>query len=144
MKLRGIDHADIRVRSIAEVEAFYDALLPALGLSRKTESHVGDDGEWHAVDATRPRNAIEYHTPAEPGSLGWFVGFIEDPTTIATRTRIAFALDGEEHLGACERLVRVAGGRIVEGSSDVNYPAFFFEDPVGTRLEICARRPKTC
>jgi catechol 2,3-dioxygenase-like lactoylglutathione lyase family enzyme len=142
VKLRGLDHADIRVPSIAAIEAFYDAVLPALGLSRKTESHVDSEGEWWPVDPARPRNVIEYHTPIEAGAPGWFVGFIEDPGMIATATRIAFAADGEAGLQALETLVRGAGGRVVEWSSDENYPALFFEDPGGTRLEICARRPR--
>jgi catechol-2,3-dioxygenase len=45
-------------------------------------------------------------------------------------------------LPALEPIVRAAGGRIVEWSSDDGYPALYFEDPVGTRLEICARRPR--
>jgi catechol 2,3-dioxygenase-like lactoylglutathione lyase family enzyme len=142
MKLRGLDHADIRVRSIAAVEDFYDEVLPALGLSRKSESHVGNDGEWYAVDEAHPRNVIEYHTPIEAGSPGWFVGFIEDAGTVATATRIAFALDDEADLVNAETIVRSAGGRVVEWSSDENYPALFFEDPIGTHLEICARRPR--
>ena len=142
MKLLGLDHADIRVRSLSAVETFYDALLPELGLSRKSESHVAADGEWYDVDANRPRNVIEYHTPIEPGASGWFVGFIEEPAMIPTATRIAFALDREDALVAAEALVRSAGGRIVEWSSDEKYPAIFFEDPAGTRLEICARRPR--
>ena len=140
MQLLGLDHADIRVPSIAAVEHFYDALLPALGLSRKSESHVGSDGEWYDVDAAHPRNAIEYHTPAAPGERGWFVGFIEDAGMIPTKTRIAFALDAETDLPAVEPLVRDAGGRVVEWSIDAGYPALFFEDPAGTRLEICTRR----
>jgi catechol 2,3-dioxygenase-like lactoylglutathione lyase family enzyme len=142
MKLQGLDHADIRVPEILAIEAFYDALFPVLGLSRKSESHVGADGEWYDVDATHPRNVIEYHTPIEPGSPGWFIGLIEDPGMIPTKTRIAFALDSEENLKAVEPLVRNAGGCIVEWTSDDSYPALFFEDPAGTRLEICARRPR--
>jgi catechol 2,3-dioxygenase-like lactoylglutathione lyase family enzyme len=142
MNLKGLDHADIRVPSLRAVEGFYDALLPKLGLSRKSESHVGSDGEWYDVDDARPRNTIEYHTPVEPGSAGWFVGFIEDPGMIPTKTRIAFALDAEEHLRDVEQIVRDAGGHIVEWSIDAGYPALFFEDPAGTRLEICARRPR--
>jgi catechol 2,3-dioxygenase-like lactoylglutathione lyase family enzyme len=141
VKLTGLDHADIRVASLAAVEAFYDALLPALGLPRKTESHVGPDGEWYDVDVTHPRNAIEYHTKSEPGARGWFVGFIESDGTVATETRIAFGLDREDDLARIEDVVRAAGGRIVEWSIDPAYPALFFEDPVGTRLEICFRRP---
>ena len=110
MKILGLDHADIRVPSIAAVEPFYDALLPALGLSRKSESHVGDDGEWYDVDLTHPQNVIEYHTPIEPGSPGWFVGFIEDPGMLPTSTRIAFALDLEANLPG-HRAARARGGR---------------------------------
>jgi hypothetical protein len=142
MKLLGLDHADIRVPSLVSVERFYDALLPALGLSRKTEAYVGGDGEWYDVDSEHPRNAIGYHTPVEPGSAGWFVGFVEDRSTIPTATRIAFALDVEANLTALEPLVREAGSRIVEWSIEAGYPALFFEDPAGTRLEICARRPR--
>jgi catechol 2,3-dioxygenase-like lactoylglutathione lyase family enzyme len=142
MHLKGLDHADIRVVSIAAVERFYDMLLPALGLSRKTGAHVGADGEWYDVDESHPRNAVEYHTPVETGSPGWFVGFIEDPAGAVSRTRIAFALDDGAQLEAVERLIRAAGGRAIENSGDPNYPSVFFEDPSGTRLEICARRPR--
>jgi catechol 2,3-dioxygenase-like lactoylglutathione lyase family enzyme len=138
-RIVGIDHADVRVASLAAVETFYDTLLPALGLSRKTEAHVGRDGEWYDVDATRPRNAIEYHVPAgvEPH---WFVGFIEDVHTQSNRTRVAFTLDDRDKLGAIERLVRDAGARVIEYANEPDYPALFFEDPIGTRLEIVARR----
>lgn len=138
-RIVGIDHADIRVASIAAVESFYDALLPALGLSRKGEAHVGRDGEWYEVDASRPRNAISYHVPAsvEPH---WFVGFIEDVHTQANRTRVAFTLDDRDKLGTVERLVRAAGGRVIEYAIEPDDPALFFEDPIGTRLEVIARR----
>jgi catechol 2,3-dioxygenase-like lactoylglutathione lyase family enzyme len=142
MTIVGLDHADIRVPSLAAVEGFYDALLPELGLSRKSESHVAADGEWHNVDAAHPRNVVEYHTPEVPGSPGWFIGFIEDPGMTPTKTRIAFGLDAEANLAAVQPLVLRAGGRIVEWSIDPEYPALFFEDPTGTRLEICARRPR--
>ena len=142
MRLTGIDHVDLRVPSLAAVEVFYDAFLPALGLSRKTESHVGADGEWYDVGPDRPRNVAEYHTPIVPGELGWFIGIIEDSEMRVTKTRVAFALDDVQNLAAMEPLVRNAGGRIIEWSSEPGYPALFFEDPLGTRLEICARRPR--
>ncbi len=140
MEITGVDHADIRVPLLEAVEPFYDAFLPLVGLSRKSFSHVGSDGEWYDVDAAHPRNTVEYHTQNLPGTLGWFIGFIEDPLMIPTQTRIAFALDGEANLPAIEALVRKAGARAVEWSIDPGYPALFFEDPCGTRLEICARR----
>ncbi len=142
MRLLKLDHADVRVASIAVIEPFYDAVLLPLGLSRKTHAHVAEDGEWHDVDVSHPPNAVEYHTPVEPGSAGWFIGFIEDSSNPASATRLAFALDSEADLAAVEPLIRAAGARIVEWSSDAGYPALFFEDPLGTRLEICARRPR--
>jgi len=142
VKLLCLHHADIRVPSIAAVEAFYDAVFPALGLSRKTEAHVGPDGEWYDVNDHRPRNAIEYHTPLAAGVPEWFVGFIEDTPMVPTATRFAFAFDREDELAAVETLVRDAGGRVVEWSIEADYPALFFEDPVGTRLEVCVRRPR--
>jgi catechol-2,3-dioxygenase len=129
------------VRSLAEVEPFYDAILPILGLSRKIESHIDARGDWHAVDPTHPRHVIEYCTPIVPGSRDLFVGFIESEHTIASETRIAFAIAEARDLDAIEALVSTAGARIVERSENPLYPAIFFEDPVGTRLEICARRP---
>ncbi|MBD5653862.1 MAG: hypothetical protein IAI50_01625, partial [Candidatus Eremiobacteraeota bacterium] len=126
MKLIGIDHVDIRVRSIAEVEAFYDALMPALGVSHKTASHVAADGEWHDVDDSHPRNVFEYFPPQVVGQVSWFVGLIEDAETIATATRVAFTLDDEEALAAVERIVREAGGSVVESSIVETYPAIFF------------------
>jgi catechol 2,3-dioxygenase-like lactoylglutathione lyase family enzyme len=142
MRLLKLDHADVRVASIAAVEPFYDTVLVPLGLSRKTRAHVDTDGEWRDVDAEHPPNAVEYHTPIEPGSAGWFIGFIEALDMDSSPTRLAFALDDEASLAAVEPLVRAAGGRMVEFSDDPGYPALFFEDPLGTRLEICARRPR--
>jgi catechol 2,3-dioxygenase-like lactoylglutathione lyase family enzyme len=142
MRLTGLDHADIRVRSIAEVEQFYDALLPALGLRVKMEFHVAPDDEIYDIGPGRPRNVIEYHTPAAPGERYWFVGFIEESSTAAVGTRIAFALEDESAIPEVEALLRRVGARVIEPGSET-YPAIFFEDPIGTRLEICARRPKT-
>jgi hypothetical protein len=46
------------------------------------------------------------------------------------------------NVAECRTLVRNAGGRVIEWSIEPTYPALFFEDPAGTRLEICARRPR--
>ncbi len=140
MRLLGLDHADIRVSSLADVEAFYDALLPALGLLRKVRSHVAADGEWYPADERRPPNAIEYMTPVEAGAPGWFIGFIE-ARSMPSLSRIALRLDEESALPAVHALLTQCGARNIEWSTSSDYPAVFFEDPAGTRLEICARRP---
>ena len=141
MRLTGLDHADIRVRSIAAVEAFYDAVLPALGLPVKTPAHVAADGEWHDVSPDRPPNAVEYHSTAEKGARYWFVGFIEDESTAAV---------GDAHRVRARRRVRAgprwkrccappAHTRARAVGKRIGIRPIFFEDPVGTRLpEICA------
>jgi len=141
----GIDHLDIRVSSITAVEDFYDKFMRLLGLSIKTRSHVGADGEWTTIARDRPCNVIEYH---EPVSGEWrpesFVGLIEDDASMkATRTRVAFAVADPSQVRAWEPLLRTFGAQAIEFAEDfAAYPAVFFEDPVGTRLELCARLRK--
>ena len=142
MKILGLDHADIRVPSLAAVEAFYDALLPALGLSRKSESHVGSDGEWVDVDVTHPRNVVEYHTPIVAGSPGWFVGFIEDPGMKPTATRVAFALDAEANLRSRSCATPAAGSS--SGRSTPAIPRSSSKTPPARawKFALAARAPK--
>ena len=140
----GIDHVDIRVSSIAAVEDFYDRFMRLLGLSIKTRSHVGVDGEWTTISRDRPCNVIEYHerTSGESGPER-FVGLIEDASIVATRTRLAFAAASPDEVRAWEPVLRAWGAQAVEFAGDfAAYPALFFEDPVGTRLELCARKRK--
>jgi hypothetical protein len=135
------DHVDTRVRSVAEVEPFYDRLMPALGWERKTTAHVDAAGEWRDVDDAHPYNAIEYYASAEgPGPPPAFIGFIEDPEMKPSKTRIAFALSSPLELIEWEPRLREFGAKHVERSEDMDgYPALLFEDPSGTRLELCAR-----
>jgi len=132
-----IDHVDTRVRSIALVEPFYDRLMPALGWTRKTVAHVDADGEWLEVDQAHPYNTIEYYAPSDGDNPTNFIGFIEDPAMTPTRTRIAFGVTRAALEGWAARL-RELGAKNVEPGDD-DYAALFFEDPAGTRLELCAR-----
>jgi hypothetical protein len=116
--------------------------MPALGWTRKTFAHVDADGEWHDGEEARPYNAIEYYAPSDGERPANFIGFIEDATMTATRTRIAFGVT-KAALDGWEARLREFGAKNVEGS-DGDYPAVFFEDPAGTKLELCARimRPR--
>jgi catechol 2,3-dioxygenase-like lactoylglutathione lyase family enzyme len=139
----GFDHIDVRVPSLALVEPFYDALLPALGLTLKTYSVVDVGGDWHDVEPGEAYNAVEYCEDPKPHDKGRFIGFIEDPSMIPVRTRIAFLVESKDDVLAFETRVKGIGGRDVE-FEDPRFdprPAVFFSDPAGTRLEICARRP---
>jgi len=141
---RGFDHADVRVPSLAAVEAFYDALMPDLGLPVKFFSYVDPDGNWNAPSDEHPYNTVEYHETLVPGEPGRFIGFIEDRTMRTTATRIAFRVATVFDVERLRERVRELGARAIEVDDDfAAYPAVFFRDPGGTALEICARRPKS-
>lgn len=134
----GFDHVDVRVSSLALVEAFYDRLMPLLGLTRKRTAFVDAKGEWLQKDADGNYNTVEYYTPAEPGAVSFFIGFIERSDHVPGLTRVAFRIENlPEWLPALEEL----GAHNIEPSEEMSvYPAIFFEDPAGTKLELVARR----
>jgi catechol 2,3-dioxygenase-like lactoylglutathione lyase family enzyme len=138
----GFDHIDLRVRSLAAVEKFYDGLLPKLGLTRKKYSHVDAGGEWHEPSDDKPYNAAEYYEELESGAAAFFIGVIEDDAMHPTATRVAFRVASRADLDVWERDLASIGAVRVEPSADMeSYPALFFEDSAGTKLELCARRP---
>jgi catechol 2,3-dioxygenase-like lactoylglutathione lyase family enzyme len=143
MRFLGYDHVDARVTSIARVEPFYDRLMPELHLPEKRYAHVDPGGEWYDASEERPYNAIEYHEEAHasPGGPAFFMGFIEDPQMVPTSTRIAFRIPSEADLIHWHAMLLAIGARAIEWSEGEEYPAIFFEDPCGTKLEVCARRP---
>jgi catechol 2,3-dioxygenase-like lactoylglutathione lyase family enzyme len=140
----GVDHVDVRVRSLALVEPFYDAIMPQLGLVRKTFAYIDPDGEWHDIGGDERYVAVEYFEDAAPGAAERFIGFIEDRSLVSTATRIAFRVADVSALVAWEAILLANGARAVEYSSDMHaYPALYFEDPAGTKLELCARKPRS-
>lgn len=138
----GYDHVDCRVSSLAAVEAFYDELMPQLGLSRKRFSYVDDDGEWHEASPEHTYNAIEFYEEPQADRATFFIGFIERRDHVAGLTRIAFRTD-VGRLMELEALLERLGAKRIERSADLDaYPAIFFEDACGTKLEIVARAPR--
>lgn len=136
----GIDHLDVRVPSIDAVETFYDGLFPELGLARKVFAVIGADETWTYVGPGEPRDVVEYFAEPEPGRPAHFIGLIEDPRTVPVATRIAFRVaTGAEVKRWVERLPSLGACNVEVDDDFASYPAVFFEDPVGTRLEICAR-----
>lgn len=133
----GFDHIDCRVRSLAAVETFYDDLMPEIGLSEKRYAYVDPDGEWHReFDAY---NAIEYYEIAHPTKPRRFFGLIENPLHRNNDTRIAFRV-AYERLNELIALLRRIGAAGIELSEEMEtYPAVFFEDPAGTKLELIGR-----
>ena len=137
----GFDHVDARVRSLARVETFYDALLPSLGLVDRTTSFVDADGLWHPSGPDERYNVVEYTEPPMPGHPSRFLGIIEDAGMEPVRTRIAFAVASKRAVLEWVPRLEALGACNIELDDDMDgYPAVFFEDAVGTRLELCARR----
>ena len=138
----GYDHIDCRVSSLAAVEAFYGELMPELGLPRKRFSYVDDDGEWHEASADHTYNAVEFFEEPQADRATFFIGFIERRDHVAGLTRIAFRTD-LGRFGELEALLKRIGAKRIERSANPEaYPAIFFEDPCGTKLEIVARAPR--
>lgn len=138
---QGYDHIDCRVRSLAAVEAFYDRLMPELGLPEKRRSFVDAAGDWHDVPENEEHNTVEYYEPARSDRARFFMGLIERADHVAGLTRIAFRVSPERLL-ELEALLPQLGALAVERHADMAaYPAVFFEDPDGAKLEIVARLP---
>jgi predicted enzyme related to lactoylglutathione lyase len=121
--MRRFDHIDLRVPRLAEVTAFYETLLPALGFSRRA-----------AVEGW-----LQFEAADE--AVTEFFGITESSAHIPNENRVAF---WAETVAEVERLAQVAaraGARNIEGPMDYEsgYYAVFFEDPCGNRLEVCHR-----
>lgn len=137
MPFLGIDHIDCRVRSLAAVEPFYDELMPQLGLTEKRYAHVDAHGEWH--ETSDSYNVVEYYESAGDGRARHFMGLIEDPLHRHNDTRIAFRIHRADLDALATFLARI-GAQQMEWSDNLeSYPALFFEDPGGTKLEIIGR-----
>ncbi|MGH7660637.1 MAG: VOC family protein [Vulcanimicrobiaceae bacterium] len=138
----GFDHIDTRVQSLAKVEPFYDRLMPLLGFTRKKLSYVDETNYWSDPKPDGTYNTAEYYTSGTGNEAPFFIGFIERPDTAPTWTRIAFRVEDATD-PQWMVILRDIGGRNIEPSDDMSaYPAIFFEDPAGTKLEIVSRRPR--
>jgi predicted lactoylglutathione lyase len=120
------DHIDHRVRSLASVSAFYDALMPALGYTKRVAGQI----------------MIEYYHPDEADP---FFGIHQHAGHSPSLTRVAFAARTRVDVDRIGALLESIGARKVQGPMDCAdyrqpYYAVFFEDPEGNRLEVCCRR----
>ena len=122
--MRRYDHIDLRVRSLAKVRSFYNALLPALGFDRDAKIEG-----W-----------IQFENSSEKGA-GEFFGVTESANHMANECRIAFWASSRAEVDRLAGVVVNAGGQNIEGPAyeSPGYYAVFFEDPSGNRFEICHR-----
>jgi catechol 2,3-dioxygenase-like lactoylglutathione lyase family enzyme len=123
-----LHHIDIHVRNIDAAQALIDALAEHIGYRRITGSDE----------------------PEEPGFVGYETatgerprfGLIPDPASRPGSTRVAFAVETREQVGAAARVAREHGARAIEGPGlhpeYGDYYAVFFEDADGNKFEICA------
>jgi predicted enzyme related to lactoylglutathione lyase len=120
---RRFDHIDLRVARLAEATPFYEALLPALGFTRR----VDIDG-WLQFEAGG-------------GAVTEFFGVTESSAHQPNENRIAFWAESEEEVDRLAKIAIAAGARNIEGPMpyEQGYYAVFFEDPWGNRLEVCHR-----
>jgi predicted enzyme related to lactoylglutathione lyase len=120
---RHFDHIDLRVPRLADVVAFYETLLPALGFSQR----VVVEG-W-----------LEFEAPGETATE--FFGITESPAHVLNENRIAFWAETPADVDRIGKVAARIGARNIEGPMDYapGYYALFFEDPCGNRLEVCHR-----
>jgi predicted enzyme related to lactoylglutathione lyase len=121
---RRYDHIDLRVPRLADATEFYEALLPALGFTRK----VPIEG-W-----------LQYESSG--GEITEFFGVTESPGHVANENRIAFWAESNDAVDRVAAIAKSAGAQNMEGPMpyEPGYYAAFFEDPCGNRLEVCHRR----
>ncbi len=127
MKKRFFDHIDLRVQNRARAQSFYSKILPALGFTRDESG-----AKWGAFEVESGNGPVE------------FFAFDEDPNHRPNQTRIAFWADTRKEVDAVAEIVRLAGGRNLEGPQiwteyTPGYYALFFEDPDGNKMEVCCR-----
>jgi predicted enzyme related to lactoylglutathione lyase len=117
------DHIDLRVPRLADVTAFYETLLPALGFTRRDEIE-----DW-----------LQFEGGDE--EITTFFGVTESPGHVANENRIAFWAETNAEVDRAAEVARRAGALNVEGPMVhvPGYYAVFFEDPCGNRFEVCHR-----
>ena len=137
----GFDHVDMRVPALGAVERFYDELARRLGLTGKRYCNVEFGGASWDEGTADSYNAVEYFEEDVSGRRALFFGVIEETGAQPARSRLAFTVE-RESLDEWANALPAIGARDVERESDESYPAIFFTDPLGTRLEVCARPPR--
>ena len=120
---RLFDHIDLRVSRLADGANFYQALLPALGFTRRV-----DVEGWLQFEAAN-------------GAITEFFGITESPGHVPNENRIAFRAESPADVDKVAEVAARVGARNIEGPMNYapGYYAVFFEDTGGNRLEVCHR-----
>lgn len=131
MDVIGIDHIYLAVSDFAASEAFYDAVMRALGFY-KSDRPIGGERHAHYFNralqlSIRPARSASAHDPYAPGLHHLCLQVAAPGDVEAAHARL-------HGLGIAATPPRT----YPEYSAD--YYATFFTDPDGIRLEIVARR----
>src|SRR5579885_3639046 len=95
---RHFDHIDLRVPRLAEVIAFYESLLPALGFTRRKNVVAG----W-----------LEFEAAGEQATE--FFGITQSEAHVANENRIAFWAESSADVDRVAGVASRAGARNIEG-----------------------------
>jgi len=132
-----IDHIQITVQSLDNVESFYDMLMPLLGfdIEKKSKGTVSEH-EFDVIEYSHPLLIFAINSPRskfknenvhrrKPGSLH----------------HLAFKANSKEEIDELYPLVKEAGAEIVSPPKyypqhGENYYALFFKDPDGIKYEL--------
>jgi catechol 2,3-dioxygenase-like lactoylglutathione lyase family enzyme len=124
-----LDHVSITVPDLRAAEAFYDAVMEALGVPK-----VGASAAWLGYGVR-----CDLHRPE-----GSYLSIILDPDASTAKGRHwAFKASSREQVDAFWRAGLAAGGRDAGGPGTrahyhPAYYAAFLEDPGGNRIEaVC-------
>jgi catechol 2,3-dioxygenase-like lactoylglutathione lyase family enzyme len=96
------DHIDLRVSDLAKAHPFYEALLPALGFTRKTGIP----------------NWLNYAAAAPESGPAKFFGVTELPGHVANENRIGFWADGPAEVDRFAVVATRAGARNASVASE--------------------------
>ncbi len=121
------DHIDLRVSSLKKAREFYDAWLPALGLTAG-----GGGADWKT-----------YRLAGESGRMP-FIWMVEEPAHRGGLNRVAIYQPGAPDVNRIAGLAQAAGAVNYEAPEyctdyGQHYYAAYFEDADGNRWEICCR-----
>jgi catechol 2,3-dioxygenase-like lactoylglutathione lyase family enzyme len=122
-------HIDLRVPSMPDALPFYEALLPALGFTRRY-----DGPEWKVFASELPPPAAAY------------IGITQSADFAANENRIAFWAPDRREVERIAEIVSAAGALEVSGPKQMpygpGYYAVYFTDPGGNRFEVYHRPPR--
>ena len=115
--------------------------MPGTGPSRKRSRTSTTPAIGTNAPAEHTYNAIEFLKTRSRTEPHVFVGFIERCDHVPAR-RVSLFASTRPHVGIESFLQRLARATSNAPRTSMAYPAIFFEDPSGTKLELVARAPR--